>query len=367
MRVKKAVGIFVLIFVVGILASDSDATEKLDLKLRLKPGQKYGMRTIMEDKISQTIGGKQLNISHTKSTAVGFEVKEVDANGIALVKVTYRTLQEKTVSPEGGMEYDSTKPDTHAENPLAPTYTAMMGESFVMKVAPEGKIVELKGIDEMFGRMAEKIIKAEDELISKAPMGICKRKKNNSAAAGEAQEEISAEEKARRRIERLNKRYGSRKKRKEALKEMIKKMPMFGEDQIKNMLSDMIMVFPDRPVGIGDSWTAKMILASQSLPIEIDGTYTVKGSKKGVVIVDISSKRDLDDEGVPIGKVRMKIAGSYQGTLEIDEASGWVIRSKANMKFSGEMKMAANKQMPQGMTVPISIESVITVEPIKVE
>ena len=144
-------------------------------------------------------------------------------------------------------------------------------------------------------------------------------------------------------------------------------MPEFSEDQIKNMLSDMIMVFPDRPVGIGDSWTAKMILASQSLPIEIDGTYSVKASKKGVVIVDVSSKRHLDDEAVPIGKARMKIAGSYQGTLEIDEASGWVIRSKANMKFSGEMKIDANKQMPQGMTVPISIESAITVEPIKVE
>jgi len=360
MRVKKDARIFVLILVVGIVASDSSATEKLDLKLRLKPGQKYSVRITTEDKISQTVMGQQKNISHTKATAAGFEVKEVDANGVASIRVTYRTLKEKTDSWAGGIEYDSTKPDTAAGNPLARFYTPLIGESFTIRVTSEGQIVGLKGIDEMFLRIAEKMVEAEDKLVRAAPPGTCE------AAKKRAQKE-TPEERAKRRIEGFNNKYGSREKRVEAVKEMIKKMPEFSEDQIKNMLSDMIMVFPDRPVGIGDSWTAKMILASQSLPIEIDGTYSVKASKKGVVIVDVSSKRHLDDEAVPIGKARMKIAGSYQGTLEIDEASGWVIRSKANMKFSGEMKIDANKQMPQGMTVPISIESAITVEPIKVE
>lgn len=357
MRVKKAVGIFVLIFVVGILASDSDATEKLDLKLRLKPGQKYGMRTIMEDKISQTIGGKQLNISHTKSTAVGFEVKEVDANGIALVKVTYRTLQEKTKMGTGGtvFEYDSTDPCTAVGNPLAPTYAALMGDGFIMKATPEGEIVGLDGIDEMFSRMAEKVVQAEDKMISSAPPGTC-----NIKNTGKSQEEMSVDERARKRIERINNQYGGREKRIEAVEKMIKNNPLFAEKQIRNMLGNMIMPFPSRPVGIGDSWTAKMISATQSLPIEMDRTYTVKGSKKGVVIVDVSSKRHLDDEAVLVGKVRMKLAGFYQGTSEIDGTSGWMIRKKANMRFSGEVTQ-------QGMTVPISIESVITVEPIKVE
>ncbi|MBN2456924.1 MAG: hypothetical protein JXB29_10410 [Sedimentisphaerales bacterium] len=363
--------VFVLLQSVGVWAVESGAAGKLDLKLRLKPGQKYGMRIIEEDKISQTIMGRQQDVNHIKATGLRFEVEEVDANSIATIKLTYQTLREKTNSWAGGMEYDSTKPCTAADNPLAQMYTAMMGESFIMKVTPEGKIIGLNGIDEMFLGMAEKIIVAEDKLITKAPPGTCSRNKSNgNTPTEETQKEISAEERAKKRIERINKEYGSREKRIEVVKEMIKKMPNMGEDQFRNMLSNMIMVFPDRPVGIGDSWMAKMILASQSLPIEIDGTCTVKGSKKGVVIVDVSSKRNLDDEAVPIGKARMKIAGSYQGTSEIDEASGWMMRSKANMHFSGEMKMtgmAGNKQMPQGMTVPMSIESLIAVEPMELE
>jgi len=352
-----AVLIFIFVLIAGVWAAESRPAEELDLKLRLIPGQKYGMRVNKENKISQTIMGRQQNINHIKAVTMELEVKEVGFDGVASIKVTYRTLKEKTKTGTPGQqfEYDSTDPCTAVGNPLASMYSAMMGQSFTIKVAPKGEIFELKGIDEMFSRMAEKIIIAEDELLSKAPA--CERVKKQTQKETE-------EERAKRRIEATNKIYGDRKKRTEAVKEMIKKMPMFGNDQIRNMLSGMIITFPDRPVGIGDSWTAKMILASQSLPIEIDGTYTVKGSKKGVVIVDISSKRDLDDEAVPIGKVRMKIAGSYQGTSEIDEASGWMIRSKANMHFSGETKIAGNKEMPEGMTVPMSIESAIAVEQI---
>ena len=108
-----------------------------------------------------------------------------------------------------------------------------------------------------------------------------------------------------------------------------------------------------------------MMLGRGILPIKVDTTYTLKGNEKGVVIVDVNSKRDFDDEVISVGKRRMKMAGSYQETLEVDEASGWLIRSKANMRFSGEMKMAGNNQVPQGMMVPISIESIITVKPME--
>ena len=36
-----------------------------------------------------------------------------------------------------------------------------------------------------------------------------------------------------------------------------------------------------------------------------------------------------------------------------------------SMNFSGMMKMPPNKQMPQGMTIPMLIEGTITVEPMK--
>jgi len=315
------------------------------------------MRITTEQKISQTIGGKQQDISHMKATGMSFEVKEVDADGIALIKVTYRTLREKTDSWAGGMEYDSTKPETAAGNPLAPTYAAMIGDGFIMKVAPKGEIVGLDGIDEMFMRMAEKIVVAEDKLISAAPAGTCEAAKKKAVKE-------TPQERASRRIEATNNIYGSRDKRKQALKEMIKNNPLFAEKQFKNLARNIVAAFPNQSVGIGDSWGGKITL-SAVLPVEVDSTYMLKGNEKGVVVVDVSSKMDLDEKaignkkGLP-GQTGMKMRGSssYQGTLQIDGTNGWIIRKKANMRFSGEVTQ-------QGMTVPMSIESVITVEPIE--
>lgn len=59
------------------------------------------------------------------------------------------------------------------------------------------------------------------------------------------------------------------------------------------------------------------------------------------------------------------MTGSYQGTAQINLASGWIIRKKATMKASGKMKMVANKPTPKSMTIPMSIDRVITVEAVE--
>jgi hypothetical protein len=350
----SAVSIFILVPIVVVSASESAAEEKIDLKLRLKPGQKYSMRITTEQKISQTIGAKQQDISHMKATGMSFEVKDVDINGIVSVKVTYLTLKEKTKSAAGEFEYNSADPCTAVNNPLAPTYAALMGDGFIMKLTPKGEIVGLDGIDEMFMRMAEKIVVAEDKLISAAPAGTCEPAKKKAVKE-------TPEKRANRRIEATNNMYGSRDKRKQALKEMIKNNPLFAEKQFKNLARNIVTAFPNQSVGIGDSWGGKITL-SAVLPVEVDSTYTLKGNEKGVIVVDVSSKMDLDDEaignkkGLP-GQTGMKMRGSssYQGILQIDGTSGWMIRKKVNMRFSGEVTQ-------QGMTVPMSMESAITVE-----
>ena len=290
--VISAVSIFIFVLIAGVWTAESCAAEKLDLKLRLKPGQKCSMRITTEQKISQTIGGKQQDISYMKATGMSFEVKEVDADGIASVKITYLTLKEKTKGAGGQFEYeyDSTDPCTAVGNLLVPTYAALMGDGFIMKVTPEGEIVGLDGIDEMFMRMAEKIVVSEDKLISAAPAGTCEPAKEKAVKE-------TPEERASRRIEATNNIYGSRDKRKQALKEMIKNNPLFAERQFKNLARNIVTAFPNQSAGIGDSWGGKITL-SAVLPVEVDSTYTLKGNEEGVVVVDVSSKMDLDDEAI---------------------------------------------------------------------
>ena len=213
-------------------AAASNAASNNALELRLQPGQKHRLRIISEEKVSLTMMGQRQDINSISTVGLEFEVEQIDANSIAWIKATYLTFREKGGSAAGQMEYDSTKPDdpfAPTYNAFAPTYSAMMGQSFVMKVTPEGKMVELKGIDEMYLRMAETIVEGEDETM--------RRRARERMADG-------AEERAERSIENLNQRYGSRKKREEAVSDLIKKTPLFTEEKIRGTVGNVIMPFP---------------------------------------------------------------------------------------------------------------------------
>ena len=349
---------FLFVLIVVLLTSDNYAAEKTALKLNLKPGQKYKRVISMEEKISQSMAGRQIDLAHTKKVGLEFDVKDVDAKGVASVMVTYRTLQEKTSHTAGAMEYDSADPNTQG---VMAVYTAMMDEGFLMKVAGNGRIVELTGFDEMFSRMAEKMVVAEDEKISKAPPGQCTIDKNKAANCKESQEQL-----AKRRIEGMNRRYGSRDGRVKALKEMVEKYPHMAKEQIRLMLVCVMMPFPDEPVRAGDSWTDKMVLNAM-VPVEIEIVYTLKEYKDNVAVVSSNFERTMKDPAIDYNagpmQGKIKMAGSYQRSSEIDKSSGWMTRSNAKLKISGKITMLGNPQMPKGMIMLATVESTVSVEP----
>ncbi|MHC4167212.1 MAG: DUF6263 family protein [Planctomycetota bacterium] len=324
------------------------------LLLWLKPGQMRSVRIIKEDRVSQTMMGQQQDIISTGTTELEFEVEGVDPNGVARLRVTYLTIKEKGQGLAEQMQYDSTTPDVPTEHPFAPTYSAMIGQSFVAKVAWQGMIVGLEGVDEMFLRVAERIVQGEDEAT----------RKRISERATEG-----VEERVQRSIDRLNEVYGSRQKRVEHVRDLLKKNPMIADQRIKDMVGNLVVVYPGRAVEAGDSWQAKQRLFSLGAA-GLDCTYTLREKTPAVMVVDVSAQIDLEDEPVAAGEgtfgsASTTLKGSYNGTLEIDPDTGWMLRKKATMNCAGHVKMSPNAQMPQGMTLPITMSNVTTVEPIE--
>ena len=206
----------------------------------------------------------------------------------------------------------------------------------------------------MYLAMAETIVQGEDE-----------------AARKRISEQVTegVEERVRRSIERANERHGSRQKRVEAVRDMLKVNPFITEGQIAEMVGDLIMVNPGRVVETGDSWQAKKALFSQG-NVDVDCTYTLKEKTPAVMVVGVYSKIELDNELVSsenssLGSAWTNLAGTYEGTVKIDPSSGWMVYKKATMRCSGEVRMPPNEQMPQGMALPVTMESVITVEPME--
>ena len=343
MRLRKTIAMFVFVLLFSILGSTSVADDKLDLKLRLKPGDKHGMRITTTQNISQAMMGKEQEIVYTRNFGIEAEAKQVDADGTASIEVTFRTLKETTTIGGTTRGYDSTKPQSPDDN-MAQMYSAMMGQSFIARVTPQGKIVGLE-LDKMYLGMADKMMESEDKMIKDR-----------------------TKERAQEAIERMNKRYGSREKRKQALKQQIEQFPLFSRERISSVAINSIAVFPRSPVQIGDSWKDRITVDLLAL-IEVDSIHTLENHEDGTVTINVRAKRSLKDKPIvtKIGSLKSstRLAGSYDATIKVDEKSGWLISKRADMRFTGETTVAGNNQAPQRQTMQMSVKATVTVKPME--
>jgi hypothetical protein len=223
--------------------------------------------------------------------------------------------------------YDSTTPDEPTEYPFASACSAMIGQSFMATVTRHGRIKGLEGIDEMHLRIAEKM-----------------------AQGGGV---IPGQRSGKGQVEQIRK--------------TLKLYPFTAEGQITEMVGNLLVAYPGRPVAKGDSWQAKKILFSDA-DVDVDCTYTVKEETPTSMVVAVRAKIDLDDDQITTGAgltQRITMTGSYEGTLEIDPASGWLLRKRAAMHCSGELKTPPTPKTPQGTTMPVTMETTITVEPVE--
>ncbi len=64
-------------------------------------------------------------------------------------------------------------------------------------------------------------------------------------------------------------------------------------------------------------------------------------------------------------RMRYDLSGGQDGTLEIDESTGWLLSSRLEGTFAGTMTMEGMPGMPEGMSTPLSVRSVVTIESIE--
>lgn len=318
----------VFITLIGLNIQDIQAAEQINLKLMLKPNQKYEMRMTSKANSSQTMQGKVYHSLEEETVEVAFHVQDVNSQGDILMQVTFGKLKTKKNSPTGTIEFDSTKLDINPNNPLAATYSALIGQSFKIKVASNGNILELQSIDDMCLKMAEKVIAAEDEKMEK------------------------------RAIQEKNQKYGTREKRKEKTKRLIQFV--FREEKIRAMMRALIQILPSGPVKSGDSWECGIDIEDLQ-GSEINLKNTLKHYEKDKVIIDTVYDRSLDNKPIKHKTnpemIFTKI--NYSGATQIDKSSGWIIRKEIKASFSAEFRH-------EEITTPISVNIVKIIVPLPI-
>jgi hypothetical protein len=303
----------VLALVYGLDLASAAAAEKVRLGLNLKAGQSYRSNFNSEQKIKQTIQGQQINMDQTMGFGYTFAVQSVDAEGNATCRVTYTSVLFKQAGPAGNVDYDSQKATDNVPA-QAKSFAALVDQSLTLRISSQGRVDEVQGTDALL----EKVCKAVD-----LP---------NDAT-------------------------------RETLRKQLNEQ--FGDRAMKEQMEQILAIYPDKPVGLGDSWSRR-ITVSAGFPLILENTYKLRERKDGMALIDVSSKMSKNPDGKPmkIGTATLSfdLSGKQQGRMELAEDSGWVIKSELTQEFSGTLKMEGAPGMTEALSWPISAEAKVRLE-----
>jgi hypothetical protein len=285
--------------------------EKIQYQMRFKEGEKYYLRFVTEQKISQTILGQQQYTEQTVGLGCDLDVKTVEPNGNAWMSYTYRWANLIQTAAGSRVVYDSSDKVAPVP-PMAQGFAVLLDEGFSLKTTPQGRVEEVIGLQEL-----------RDNIEAKLPEGPMK----------------------------------------EALKVGIKQF--INEQGIKEMTESSLAIYPEKPVGIGDSWK-RTITLTQGAAMTLENEWILKDRRDGVSFIEIKTGIKSNPEAGTVGmgsaKISYELSGKQQGQIELEESTGILIRSRINQDISGQIKVEVPGQQTQQPPIPVRINSVVTCE-----
>lgn len=311
------------------------------IRLRFRPAPGTKRRVQLTTKVTQAAekDGQQQDMTATESIDFDLEVLEPPADGTVPIGISLAAVRLKSEAAGQTVgEYDSAQPPGERDT-MAEMYAPFLGSQFTIHVSPGGQVTD-PNLDALFLTAARRRLEDEDAALRE-------RLKDRADEA----------------IRKTDERFGSRERRVLDMKNKLEKFPVFGKEKIVEMLSNLIVVLPDRPLRRGDTWQDSFAVGRGSR-IPMTGAYTVTAVEPGVCTIQVAGQRNLDEEPLVEGtgqtKMTTKLGGSSETTLRIERQTGWLLSSEFKASFQGEIQMATTGAQPQDVSMPLSVEVTIS-------
>ena len=281
---RPKISVLTAVAIIACLIVPTEAGQKIQYKLNLQKGQSYYVRIISDSNVAQEMMGQKSTVEVTAGFGYSFAVKEVDQRGNGWADCTVDWVKFRQKAPMMEVVYDSSE----KASPVpagAESVAVLLGERFSAKITPQGQVEELRGLEQL-----------RKNIEKKTPEGPAKQ-----------QIMQSLEE------QRFT-------------------------DSIKEIFLSPLAAYPDKPVGIGDSWTR--IVHFKTQPLIFDNKWTLKDRKAGTAIIEASADVKSNPDAVqdaPV-KVKLDLSGKRIGQIEIKESTGQIILSKITQDLSGQMQ-----------------------------
>ena len=279
---KNLTYLFLLIGTLGMIGCAGP--QPLSFNPDWKANDTFGYTYTQESDTDVSVMGQDQKTIQKQVMEFDYKIKDKSQDGNTNMDVTIASLIVEQTSPMFSLDYNSK--EATGDGQFDKMYGAMVGHSFNLTVDKEGDVTALEGADEMFDNM----MKDAD-------------------------------------IPNIQQMEGSLK-------------AQFGNDAMKQNFSQFSKFLPGKPVKVGESWTAKDTIVG-SLGMASVNTYTLKKRSGGTATIEMMGKVASLPDAPPMEMAGMKIkynlTGTQSGTIEIDEKTGYTLKSDIAQQIGGDM------------------------------
>jgi len=302
---RKTISILALLsLLIHGLAWVADA--KIQPRVKLSVGQKFKLKLTYDGKMTQTVQGKKQVITDTATIVYSYDLQSVDETGDMTLKVTYDSIRLTEDGPLGKIAFDSA---TTAEVPqLVRGMAALVGQSYVMRMTPGGRVRSVTGADEMVAKAIEK-----HNILS------------------------------------------------EPWKSSMSKLlsDRFGNLPISESMQGLFGIYPDKPVAVGERWSRKL-----ELPQNIaECFFKIMDRKDGILTIKsfITVKSNPEAPPIQIGLVNATsdATGKQEGTLKLDEVTGLILHAEQTNSSTGNLTIVSGGPK---IVIPSTVTGTTTLE-----
>lgn len=290
-------------------------TDQLDLRLRLKAGKSYAIRSTNETKRVMTFRGEKIEDTDPDLSALDtrYDVLSVDEAGNITAKATYTGVRIIMNTPTGKIEYDSAVKGAKIPE-LALGSALRIGQSYQVTLSPQGRVLKVENSE----AMVKNILNNLDEL-----------------------------------------------KMSESLRTMMKGQmkALYSGENLKKSVAGDFQFYADTPISIGKTWRRAGTDEMFGVKTNTQDTWTLRARHDGVVVIDVASKSEPGDNALPIKmgatEIKTDFNSTTSGTTEVDEATGWIRKSDILMTANTKSTSITRQEPPKDN---VTSEMIITSE-----